>query len=633
MFGAVAAAMSVQGSADYGPAIWRPLCEANWYTSGYGHKFHVVHDMEGYYASTVSWFSSCGMRSASVHYAINGLQDAGSDAPQGEITQLGVTEANYAWHALCWNQHSTGTEHEGFANNPAWYTEPMYQASAGLTRHIADKFGYARDRNHIVAHGQKLVAGWSAWASANLGIDPNCNSHTDPGPYWDWNHYMTIINGINPPYGFDTDVQGWTAGNGEAATWWAGSGWPGVLVTDQTGNDGYVLGPSCSYTAPGYGPCISVNVYPQSGGSANHDMQIFWTTTAEPFFDAAKSSPVITYTAQNNWMRLNFNVNQPKFYGQTITQLRLDFDNTSVGTRWIVNDIWPENTSPIWFFGADINGWTPGNAMSALAWADASWGGAVYGDQTGNDAYIFSPAGLNYLSGQNDLIHVRVYPQNGTTASHDMQVFWIGAGESWDAAKSSAVVNFSAQNGWADVYIPVGANPNWVHWIHQIRLDFDQTNHGTRWIVDYVGVEHQTSPVTVAVADTIIDNTGATVTGTWASGTSSTDKYGADYRYHSKGSGANYLTYTPNIATAGNYKVYEWHPQGSNRSSAAPHVIAYNGGTVTVNVNQQVGGGTWNLLGTFNFATGTAGNVKITDGFTDAGINVMADAVKFVYVP
>ncbi|MDB6024955.1 MAG: N-acetylmuramyl-L-alanine amidase, negative regulator of AmpC, AmpD [Verrucomicrobiales bacterium] len=186
-------------SADYGPAIWRPICEANWYTSGSGHKFHVVHDIEGYYASTVSWFSSCGMRSASVHYAINGKQDATSDAQPGEITQLGVTEANYAWHAICWNQHSTGTEHEGFANNPAWYTEPMYVASAGLTRHIADKFGYAKDRNHIVAHGQKSVPGWSAWASGNLGIDPNCNTHTDPGPYWDWSHYMALINPTPPP--------------------------------------------------------------------------------------------------------------------------------------------------------------------------------------------------------------------------------------------------------------------------------------------------------------------------------------------------------------------------------------------------------------------------------------------------
>ena len=26
-------------------------------------------------------------------------------------------------------------------------------------------------------------------------IDATCNTHTDPGPYWDWNHFMALING------------------------------------------------------------------------------------------------------------------------------------------------------------------------------------------------------------------------------------------------------------------------------------------------------------------------------------------------------------------------------------------------------------------------------------------------------
>ena len=28
----------------------------------------------------------------------------------------------------------------------------------------------------------------------NLGIDPNCNTHTDPGPYWNWTRYMQLVN-------------------------------------------------------------------------------------------------------------------------------------------------------------------------------------------------------------------------------------------------------------------------------------------------------------------------------------------------------------------------------------------------------------------------------------------------------
>src|ERR1043165_380170 len=87
-----------QASTDYGPAIWNPVCSGHWYTTGYGHKFHVIHDMEGYYLSTISYFKNCNT-SASVHYCVNGLKDTSSDAPAGEITQM-VREANYAWHAL-----------------------------------------------------------------------------------------------------------------------------------------------------------------------------------------------------------------------------------------------------------------------------------------------------------------------------------------------------------------------------------------------------------------------------------------------------------------------------------------------------------------------------------------------------
>jgi hypothetical protein len=143
----------------------------------------------------------------------------------------------------------------------------------------------------------------------------------------------------------------------------------------------------------------------------------------------------------------------------------------------------------------------------------------------------------------------------------------------------------------------------------------------------------QASATTQPVADIIIDNPSAVVTGSWTTGTISTDKFGADYRYKSGGTGASYLTFTPNIAVAGNYQVYEWHPQGSNRTTIAPHVINFNGGSTTVTVNQQINGGAWRLVGTYNFAAGTAGNVRVTDNFVEAGLNVMADGIKFVYVP
>ena len=134
------------------------------------------------------------------------------------------------------------------------------------------------------------------------------------------------------------------------------------------------------------------------------------------------------------------------------------------------------------------------------------------------------------------------------------------------------------------------------------------------------------------VSDLIIDNTNAVVVGAnWSTGTSSPDKYGPDYRFDTQGVGANYLQYIPLIPEKGPYQVYAWYPQGSNRTTNAPYVIDYNGGTQTVFVNQQTNGGQWNLLGKYIFTAGTSGDIKINDAFPDAGKVVMADAVKFAH--
>src|SRR5207237_114719 len=154
------------------------------------------------------YFQNCNTQ-ASVHYCVNGLQDTGTDHAAGEITQM-VLEAYYAWHVCCWNTYCTGTEHEGFASNPAWYTEAMYQASAGISGHEADKFGFAKDRNHIVGHNEWQNTNWHSWAASNFGINTSCNTHTDPGIYWDWSHYMTLINPLPPQYAMklNMDVNG-----------------------------------------------------------------------------------------------------------------------------------------------------------------------------------------------------------------------------------------------------------------------------------------------------------------------------------------------------------------------------------------------------------------------------------------
>jgi len=211
----LACAGMAKASTDYGPAIWRSACSGHWNTTGNGHKFLVVHDMEGYYAYEVS--SGGGLRSCSttvsVHYAVNGKQDTSTDYAAGEVTQF-VRESYYAWHARCWNGSSAGVEHEGFRSNPAWYTDAMYNSSSALYRHLADHYGIAKDRNHIVGHDAKSSSAWVSWANANLGINASCNTHDDPGPYWDWSRFMSLINPVT-----GTIVDNSSAGFSCSANW------------------------------------------------------------------------------------------------------------------------------------------------------------------------------------------------------------------------------------------------------------------------------------------------------------------------------------------------------------------------------------------------------------------------------
>ncbi|MFH8609841.1 N-acetylmuramoyl-L-alanine amidase [Streptomyces sp. NPDC018029] len=103
----------------------------------------------------------------------------------GHIAQH-VKAKDVAWHAGNWyvNAKSIGLEHEGFLTAPdTWYTEAMYRTSARLVKYLAKKYDIPLDRQHILGHDN--VQG--TVASTIPGM------HTDPGPYWDWQHYFTLL--------------------------------------------------------------------------------------------------------------------------------------------------------------------------------------------------------------------------------------------------------------------------------------------------------------------------------------------------------------------------------------------------------------------------------------------------------
>jgi len=130
----------------------------------------------------------------------------------------------------------------------------------------------------------------------------------------------------------------------------------------------------------------------------------------------------------------------------------------------------------------------------------------------------------------------------------------------------------------------------------------------------------------------ISDNGSAVFAGTWTLGTSAPDKFGGDYLFASTASPAT-ATYTPEISTPGFYHVHVWYSQGANRSTNAPFLIAFSGGTASGGVNQTINGGGWRVVATnLPFARGTGGYFQWQSATDESPSRVvMADAVRFVY--
>ncbi|MEW6378686.1 MAG: hypothetical protein AB1611_03640 [bacterium] len=125
----------------------------------------------------------------------------------------------------------------------------------------------------------------------------------------------------------------------------------------------------------------------------------------------------------------------------------------------------------------------------------------------------------------------------------------------------------------------------------------------------------------------IIDNTGAAFSGEgWQIDNTLTGYYGTDYAWHLAGSGSCTAAWTPQIPMNRAYKVYVRWPVSSSWASDAQYTIVYNGGSIVQTLNQQIGGGMWNLLGSFSFIQGTSGYVQLSDL---ASGPVAADAVRF----
>lgn len=153
----------------YPSALWVPA-DAHNFTVGRAATIDkvIIHVTQGSYEGSIKWFQD-PKAEVSAHYVVR--------SSDGQITQT-VRDSDTAYHAKQANASALGIEHEGYIDDPSWFTDTMYRASAALTRALCDKYGIPKDRAHIIGHDEAP------------GTD-----HTDPGRYWDWNRYMGFVEG------------------------------------------------------------------------------------------------------------------------------------------------------------------------------------------------------------------------------------------------------------------------------------------------------------------------------------------------------------------------------------------------------------------------------------------------------
>lgn len=190
--------LSFSKETDYPSAIWVPAPGCNYSERTDPVSAVVIHYTEGSYAGSISWFQNCAS-SVSAHYVIR--------SSDGQVTQM-VRERDKAWHARSANAYSIGVEHEAYGDIISYFTDAMYASSADLIRDICSRYeeidGHRTFYRDTLDNGTTLNVGVH-----DLGGPEACTkirghqhfpgqSHTDPGPYWDWNYYYKLINEGTP---------------------------------------------------------------------------------------------------------------------------------------------------------------------------------------------------------------------------------------------------------------------------------------------------------------------------------------------------------------------------------------------------------------------------------------------------
>lgn len=160
----------------------------------------IVHSMAGSFGGSIATFHNTtpGKRT-SAHYLIS---------KHGEVHQM-VKDEDRAWHVGNANGFTIGIEHEDglyingkfsgtCENDPHWVTDIMLDTSAQLVAQLMKKWGIpeAKLETNVIGHNNPLMRKYK-------------NDHVDPGPYFPWQKYYSLIRGyLHAAEGTKTDHPG-----------------------------------------------------------------------------------------------------------------------------------------------------------------------------------------------------------------------------------------------------------------------------------------------------------------------------------------------------------------------------------------------------------------------------------------
>jgi hypothetical protein len=138
------------------------------------------------------------------------------------------------------------------------------------------------------------------------------------------------------------------------------------------------------------------------------------------------------------------------------------------------------------------------------------------------------------------------------------------------------------------------------------------------------------SPARVGAEELVVDNTApfVQVTGPWVATALTAGFNGSDYLFRPASAGdATVFWPFPSASTPGRYEVFARWTSGPNRATDALYWISSDAGTTQINQNQQLNGGTWQSLGSFDFRPRQSEGVTLSD--RSNGV-VVADAIRWV---